>query len=98
MGLATQQRLLRELVYVWKRSGIQVFLYYVQSALMPADPISRVREHWGGNKAKSLANVTKIFGEVRAQPCLFLYGRLGGFRIKVDGGVVGEGPHAVVRV
>ena len=47
VGLATPQRLLRELVYVWKRSGIQVFIYCVQSALMPADPISRMFAHWG---------------------------------------------------
>ena len=98
VGLATQQRLLRELVYVWKRSSIQVFIYYVQSALMPADPISRMFAHWGGSKARALADATKIFGEVRAKPCLVLYGRLGGFRVRTDGGEVGERPHAIVRV
>mmetsp|Transcript_112384 Transcript_112384/g.195192 ORF Transcript_112384/g.195192 Transcript_112384/m.195192 type:complete len:527 (+) Transcript_112384:257-1837(+) len=73
VGLAAQQRLLRELVYVWNRSGIQVFVYYVKSALMPADPISRMFEHWGGNRAKALEDASRVFGEVRAQPCLFLY-------------------------
>ena len=53
---------------------------------MPANPIPGMYEHWGGSKARALADATKVFGEVRAQPCLFLYGRLGGFRIRVGDG------------
>ena len=44
----TQQRMLRKVSYLLSRSGLQVWLFWVPTHLMPGDHISRYIVMWGG--------------------------------------------------
>lgn len=89
--------------YVWKRTGIEVFLYYVcnsttrargargvQTKLMLADPVPRLYELHSGDRSAAHHEANALFRDVKSKQCLHLYGRLGGFRLPREDAVGAE--------
>ena len=59
-----------------------MFLYYVNTKLMPADPVSRLHEVCGGDRSRAHREAVKLFSLVRQHQCLYRYGRVGGFKVE----------------
>ena len=66
VGLRTQQSLLRQIVYLVERANLRVYLCWTRSALMPADPVSRMHEDYGGSKELALGAAWRVFRELEA--------------------------------
>ena len=60
VGFLSQQKILRKMSYMISRSGIQVKIYWVPSELMPADPISRYIEDFGGDMRRAEVKAREI--------------------------------------
>ena len=60
VGFLSQQKILRKMPYLIPRSGIQVQVYWAPSELMPADPISRYIEDFGGDIRRAEAKAIEI--------------------------------------
>ena len=66
VGLRTQQSLLRQIVYLVERANLRVYLCWTRSALMPADPVSRMYKDYRGSKELALEAAWRLFGELEA--------------------------------
>ena len=64
--MRTQQSLLRQIVYLMERTSLRVYLCWTRSALMPADPVSRMHEAYGGLKEIALGAAWRVFRELQA--------------------------------
>ena len=65
VGLDTQQRVLRRIIYLLGRSKLTVYVHWVPSELMPADPISRYLDDSGGYMYVARAKADVIFEKLR---------------------------------
>ena len=65
VGLLSQQRLLRQIVYLLGGFKIRVFLHWVRSEMMPADPVSRHLENFDSNLAEAEKESRNIFRSLR---------------------------------
>ena len=62
----SQQKILRQISYLISRSGIQVKLFWVPSQLIPADPISRYLDDFGGSMGLAEARAVEIVHDPQA--------------------------------
>ena len=82
IGLKVQQRLLRGLSNLWARTGIQVWVYWLPSEYMPADPISRLFSLHKGCRLQARKAAISIFSKLRDEHKMQFVGRVGGFRLR----------------
>ena len=79
VSFLTQQRILRKVSYLLSFSGLTVWLFWVPTHLMPADPVSRHVEDFGCDLEKSKVKAQQIFEELEARDHLLVpYGRVNG--------------------
>ena len=79
VGFLTQQRILRKVSYLLSFSEIAVWLFWVPTHLMPADPISRYVEDFDCDLDRATIKAKQIFEDLEARDHLMVpYGRVNG--------------------
>ena len=66
VGFRSQQVILKKVSYLLSRSGLQVWIFWVPTHLMPADPISRYLEGFGGSLSKASKEARKFLATLKA--------------------------------
>ena len=79
VGLISQQRVLRQISYMLARSELKVWLFWVPTAFMPADPISRYLEDFGADMGKAETKAREIYQNLKTTYNVLVdYGRING--------------------
>ena len=79
VGLISQQRVLRQISYMLARSELKVWLFWVPTAFMPADPISRYLEDFGADMGKAETKAREIYQNLKTSYNVLVdYGRING--------------------
>jgi hypothetical protein len=77
IGLTSQQRILRRVIYRVFSMRMTVWLFWCPGVLMPADPISRCKVEYGGDKVAAVAEANRRLVLVKEGGVLEFMGKLG---------------------